>query len=539
MKTMRKKAVFEITDRILNQDFIVGILLFLLALGLRWIRLFDLDLNFDETILRLIAPGTFGDIWNQCKNDNFPPLYPWLVKLWLQLDGGDDWFRFLGAFLGATTAPAAYLLGKEASDAKTGRLLGIACALSVSLIFYSQFVRMFNLQPVLVCLSVYWFIKALKTHQWRFWILTALVNLVGFYCYIFMLILVFSEFIAAILFFKADWKRYYRLVFTHFFFLAGAFVWMIPLLYRISAVETEFWIPKLTLLEIGKVWLHWGTGTDFRDHYYLAAAMNLPFLSGLLAAIFQREKTFGVRNVTTIFFLIIVIIFLISKFGQSFVHIRYFLFILPLYLLLVVHGWMSLKKNTWRILGLISLFLSLGISAIYYYIDYYQMHDYYGFVRPLPYAEKSEGHALSTVAQEIADRLGESEVIIHFSDPYLRVCTFYASLHYHRRSLREYIYSKYEISQYNGRQYLREGEWIRTLDDVTPTPKGIWILTLHPPELLFASSPLKWIKEENLPEELKSRGYRKSEIISKGKVFGIHFILTEDIPADERRTRDD
>jgi 4-amino-4-deoxy-L-arabinose transferase-like glycosyltransferase len=524
---MQRNKISELKDRILNRDIVIVILLFLLALGLRLIRLFDLDLNFDEAVLRLMSPGTFGEIWNQCKNDNFPPLYPWLVKFWLQWNDGDAWFRLLGAFTGALAAPAAYLLGKEASDAKTGRLLGFACALSVTMIFYSQFVRMFNIQPLLVCLSVYWFIKALKTHQWRFWIMTAVANLLGFYSYVFMVILVFSELIAAILFFKNDWNRYLRPLVAHGIFLIGVLLWLFPLLNRISVVEKEFWIPALSLLEIGKVWLRWGTGTDFRDHYIAAVAMNIPFLLGLLVDIFRRNKQLGVSLVTKIFIIVIVIIFLISKFGQSFVHIRYFLFITPLYLLLVVNGWVHIQKKIWSRLGLISLFISLGISAIYYYVDYYQMHDYYGFIRPLPYAEKSEGHALSSVAREIASRLDDGEVIIHYSDPYLRICTYYASLYYHHRSLREYLYSKQEIPLHNGRQYLKEGEWIRALDEVKPKPKGIWILTLHPPEFLFASSPLKWVKEENLPEELKTSGYHKTDIISKGTVYGIHFVPTE------------
>ena len=519
-------------------DIILLGFLFLFALGLRLIRLFDLDLNFDETILLLIAKSSYREIIDICKLDNFAPLYPWLVKSWITISSDAHWHRLLGAILGSLTPPLAFILGRELYDRRLGWLLGIATSLSVPLVFFSQMVRMYNIQPFWVCLSLLAFIKALQTNRWRYWLLIAFANLVGYYMYFFMVFVFFAEFFILCLRFKTHLKRYLRPFVSQLPYFFGVVLWFIPTLGRVTQVEGEFWVPPLSWEGLGGVWLFMGIGSDLRDHYALAFLLNMPFLAGFLLALPVVIRNEKLRIVLIIYGLVIAFFVGVSILGQSFFSNGYLYFLTPLYLIIVIAGWLSMRNRFLRNAGVTLIMTVLFLSLAYYYIDYYYMHDYYGFLRPIPQAEKGEGHNLSGMALDVSERLGDNEVIIHYSDPYLRVCSYYASLYYHSRSLPEHIYSKEEIAQHNGRQYLLPGEWIRSLYDLKPLPKGIWMISLNNTELFFDEAILrgekrpKWVHEENLPLELRQAGFVPVETIKRGKVSAIHYRRETDKPAE-------
>ena len=510
------------------------LILFCLALGLRLIRLFDLDLNFDEVVLLFRSQDSWVDIWNNCKTDNYAPLYPWLIKFWMLFGSGDQWYRLFGALAGSLTPPAAYLLGREIGGRKMAWLVGAATVLSPSLIFYSQFVRMFNVQTALVCLSLAAFFRALRTDSTGSWLLVMVFNLIGFFVYYFMLLLVLAEFLILIYDRRRRWKTYIRPLSAQIPFVVGVLFWLIPAYQRYSQIASAgFWIVPPNFRESVKVWLVLGTGADFRDRYLLAGLANLPFLAGVIAAIALPPRDRQVSRTAFVTLFILGIIGLQSAFGTSFWHSRYVLFLLPLYLLLALSGWLRLGNPLWRRAGISIIFLILVCSLAYYYVDYYKVHEYYAFLRPLPAAEPGEGHALSITDREIAERFQGDEVIIHFSDGVVRVCSYFASLHYHQRQLPEYIYAHEGLSQYNGLQYLRPGEWIASLKDLPSLPGGIWLVTLSFSEGLLSDYPPRWVRDGNLPEEMRSAGYRRLETFQRGNVTVNHFRRLE-ITTDQK-----
>lgn len=522
-----RKLFSDNTKRI---DWLTLICLFLFAVVFRLIRLFDLDLNVDEVSLLLPAKESFKAIWRLCQLDNYTPFYPWLVKVWTMISFDANWFRLLGALIGSMTPPAAYVLGRELfNDRKAAWILGLITVVSVPLIFYSQFVRMFNVQPFWVCLSLIGFIRGIKTNSWRYWIVTAFANLMGFYVYYFMLFVAAGELAILLIHYRLNVSRYLRFLIVHLVFLAGISMWLFPMFSRYGQVQNGFWIPAFAWTDPLKVWLFLGTGADFRDHYLLASILNLPFLLGLILALTLGMKNDAIRISMMIFAMVILAIGFISNLGQSFFHQRYFVFLVPVYLGLVLSGWTSVPKVSVRVFGIGCVMFSMTFALLYYYIDYYEVHGYYGFVRPIPYAEKQEGHSLSRIAADVAERMKDNEVIIHYSTPILGSCSYFASLYYHQRLIPEYIYTKFELPTYMGKNYLKSGEWISSLSSLNPLPQGIWLITLDPLVAKIANEgyethlkPL-WMIEENLLEELDDTGYQVIETLQRGKVAAIHY----------------
>ncbi|RJP80633.1 MAG: hypothetical protein C4524_03230 [Candidatus Zixiibacteriota bacterium] len=496
--------------------------LYVLALGIRLLRLFDLDYTFDEAVLLLLRHQSYAEIWEFCKTDNFPPLFPWIVKAWMSLSSSHQWYRLLAALLGALTAPMAYVVGKELWDRRLGWMLGLACAISMPLVFFSQFVRMFNLQPVLMLVSVYGLLKGLKTDRWGYWLLMSVANLLGFYIYLLWPLLVVAEAIAVFWYREFKWRRMIRPALAHVPFLLGMAAWLIPALTRYSSVREEFWITEMYWYDWFMTLVRMGSGTDFRDTYWLTLLVNAVFLVGLALAVILSRGRRELRALAIIWGLVYLGIMGFSILGNSLLNWRYVLFIQPLFLALVIAGWLAAKSRLRRF-GLIGLAFMMLFSLGYYFFDYYEMHDYYGYMRSYPHAEPGEGHFFSTVTDSVEARLQPGDVIIHYSQTYHRVCTYYTSLVYHNRSLPEYMYFKGEIPGYWGRQYLRPGEQIRSLADLQPPPEGIWMMTLDSLEVMFSDKPRRWVFWENLPLELRQAGYAAVDTLQKGKVAAVYF----------------
>lgn len=507
-----------------RQDYVALGVLFLFAFSLRLIRLFDLDLIFDEAVLLLQARESFAGIWALCKSDNFPPLYSWLIKLWMDLGSGVPWFRLFGALLGSLTAPAAYLLVRELNGRKLAWGTGILCAISAVFLYYSQFVRMYNVQAFLVCLSLYWFIKALKTGHWRYWLLTSLANLLGYYVYVFMLFVFLAELLLLAWYFRLDLKAYLRPFLSHVPFFAGVLLWVVPTLQRYSHVQEAFWTPPLTWQIFRHTMVSFGTFSDFHQLHWLEAALNIPIYLGFILGLGLKPRKSGYIIPGLIVLVVGGIIFSISLGSRSFFHDRYLVYVMPLFLAVMLAGWSKIPQEKIRTVALVLIFLIFAGSMVYYYIDFYYLHIYVGLVRDPGHTQPGEGHGLSLTAAEVAQKIKPEEVIIHYSEPYLRICSYFSALVYHQRALPEYIYSSKEIEQHNGRQYLRPGDWIKSLSDLKSPPQGIWLFTMNLPEEVVAERPPRWVYQENLPLELKDHGYQPDEIITHFKASAIHYV---------------
>lgn len=525
----------EFIDKNSTPDSLILLCLFLVGLGLRLIRLFELDVWFDEVVLLFMVKHPFLVIWELCKTDNFPPLFPWLLKLWNSVFPGENSLRFFSALMGALTPPAAYLLGKELLNRKLGLLLGFSCLISVSLVFHSQMIRMYSLFPLFSCLSFIGFIRGLKTNSWKSWILMAAANVLGFYTFLFMVFLVAWEFIALVWWNRHRIKGIIRPLLTHLPVAVLISAWMAPLYHRYGAVQQSFALMDFSIADLFKLWAFLGTGTYFGDHYWVVFLLNLPFLVGFIASIGSWKRNVFLRLTASSIIGIVGIVALISISGQSIFMKRYFIFLLPVHLALVLAGWLQLKSRFYSAFGVGITLLSLVISALYYYSNFYAVHDRSGYT--LPYAtaesEAADGHALSRVDAYITARISEDEVVIHYSRPTFRILTFFPSLYYNRRLLPEYIFSSYEIPPWNGGQYLLPHERIQSLYDLDPLPSGIWLISLDSTDVFLdahfedrllnvSDRTWKWVLGDNLPRELRETGFTPIETFKKGNVSATH-----------------
>jgi mannosyltransferase len=132
------------------------LLIILLAFGLRLYAIDRQDLWGDEAFSVWLSSQPLPEVVAGGA-DTHPPLYPFLLYLWLHLAGSSPFaVRSLSALIGVLTVPCVYVLGRRAFGQASGTLAGLLAAASPILIYYSQETRMYGLVTLLAAASVYW-----------------------------------------------------------------------------------------------------------------------------------------------------------------------------------------------------------------------------------------------------------------------------------------------------------------------------------------------------------------------------------------------
>lgn len=159
-----RKSVFArllIRQRALLLSFV------LLAFGLRIYRLAGPTLLWDEGWSLGLSSLPWGEINRITALDVHPPLYYYLLKLWLTIGKSEFVMRFLSAVLGTLTVPLAYAAGRPWSGHRTGLLAALYTAAAPALVYYSGMSRMFAACVTFILLAVYGLVTHLADHPSR------------------------------------------------------------------------------------------------------------------------------------------------------------------------------------------------------------------------------------------------------------------------------------------------------------------------------------------------------------------------------------
>jgi|GEM_PF-2305660 len=522
---------YRTQDRNAVKDVVIllGLFLFSLVITLPTIR--RLDVWFDEIAIILQLNLSFAGIWEFNKLENFPPLYSWLLKIWSLISNDPNWLRLLSALLGAAIAPMAYLLGKESHSRKLGLLLGLAIALSLPVTYFSQVVRMYTLYILAVTVSYYAFLRALRTNEWKAWILVAVANTAGFYSFLFSLFVIFSEFLILVWFYRRGWRKYLRPLVTQSPAVMLMLFWVGTLLTRYS-VHQSYISEKADLRSIFNAITYLGTGDSFRLEQLWLVILNFPLMVGFVLGVKSGYKKAPQFALAAIVFISLGIIIVKSFTGSTLIFDRYLLFLLPLYFYLAFYGWLETVRPLWRRLGILWIFLSLVWTQIHYHTHFIGVNDefrYHVFYRS---HVQEDGHSSSRMAAAMKERWKPGEIIIHYSRDVIRSLSFFPSIYYNERALPEYIYSVEEVPIFCGQQYLKPHERLASLKDLDPLPESLWVITWGPPDHLAYNTPVAefirnqaqpWIKKEDLPRELYDTGYRPDDAIGIAGITAVHF----------------
>ena len=160
-------------------ELIALAVILLVGTVLRTRDLMSVSLWFDESFCVKIANFGWGDVWKHVAKDNHPPLYFYMLKLWIACWGNSLFaWRSLSVLLGSTSILGAFLLVRESEAGQpnpayrqranqTALLAALGIALAVFQIEYSQEIRMYVLGSTLTLWSSWWLLRSLQQPRLR------------------------------------------------------------------------------------------------------------------------------------------------------------------------------------------------------------------------------------------------------------------------------------------------------------------------------------------------------------------------------------
>jgi uncharacterized membrane protein len=141
----------------------------LAALGLRLFHLPERVLWFDEANSLLIARASPAGIIDAVRDDTHSPFYYLVLHYWQFIAGGEAGARLLSALAGVATVAVAYSIGSALAGRGAGLLAGSFLAMCPLHVWYSQEIRMYALQTLLVALSFLFMVWALRQQRITLW----------------------------------------------------------------------------------------------------------------------------------------------------------------------------------------------------------------------------------------------------------------------------------------------------------------------------------------------------------------------------------
>ncbi len=150
------------------------ILFSIIALGslLRIVNISKRDFWYDEAFTGITIRDNFSGMMKIITNDVHPPLYYILVKYFSALWNYNAFgIRLFSAIFGVLCLVAIYFFALELFDKKTALWTSFLSAIGPFAIQYSQEARMYTMYCFFIILSSYFFLRALKTKEYKFYLL--------------------------------------------------------------------------------------------------------------------------------------------------------------------------------------------------------------------------------------------------------------------------------------------------------------------------------------------------------------------------------
>lgn len=137
---------------------------------------------FDESFSLHYASMPFADMARLIVYDVHPPLYLFLLHVWLKIFGQTlDMARLFSVLLGTLAIPVIYRMGKDLFDRHAGLVAAALTAWSPILLFHAGEARMYPLLLLLTALAMWAFLRVLgnadKKSLWIWGILSGLMLL--------------------------------------------------------------------------------------------------------------------------------------------------------------------------------------------------------------------------------------------------------------------------------------------------------------------------------------------------------------------------
>src|SRR5947209_15218839 len=166
-----------------------------IAAALRFATLHIQSYDYDELqTVRLLRMHFGSMLTGVARDESTPPLYYILAWVWSRVFGtGEAGLRALSALFGTATVAVVYAVAKDLASRGAALLAALLCALSPWFVYYSQEARAYALVALLVSISFWCFVRALRAAAPRTLVAWALASGLTICAHYFALFVVVPE----------------------------------------------------------------------------------------------------------------------------------------------------------------------------------------------------------------------------------------------------------------------------------------------------------------------------------------------------------
>jgi uncharacterized membrane protein len=308
----------------------------------------------DEAFSYVLAKKSLFDITYFTAHDFNPPLYYYLLHIWMKIFGHSEIaLRSLSLLFFVGSVYVAYLFIKDFVTKNPQRIFiyTLFFALNPSLLYFAFEARMYSMAAFLSIVSYYFFLKKdIKKYM--------IISLFGLFTHYYFIFVLLSQILYSLItkdpFIKNNVKRLWPLI---------IFVpWIVYCFPTLISKTGSFWMEKMKLYDISVL-----PATLFTSHemYYNYYTVGLPLLAFMFSIFIIISFIFLHKKPTYLFlfcwtFPFYFLIALISVIKPIFVA-RYLLFATAGFSLFIVYGIEHMKQR-----GRIALMVLLFLVTIHY-----------------------------------------------------------------------------------------------------------------------------------------------------------------------------
>ncbi len=346
---------------------------------------------FDEVYSWKLSQKTAVEIIEDTSGDIHPPLFYIVLKYWTGLFSDSILsMRLLSVLLGMLSLIFVYKISRLVFKTdKSVIFVLLLYAVSPVNIFYSQEIRMLNLNLFLTLGSVYYFLKSMDENSVKNLVWFVLFSFAAVYTHYFSLLILFTAFVILILkiFSKQNTFRELRGKFTAIIIVNVLYIPWYPVFFS-QVSKGQPWRTVNSIQDTGHNFLNYFKDNFLSVYYefepihiqYLSSFVSYFILAYLMYCLFRflnsEENILSDFNYIILFFYLPLTIALIISFKQNIILSRYLSIIIPYLLMTIIFFSDILFKRKIQILLFIFLFCVSSTGVYINYINDFKNNDY-------------------------------------------------------------------------------------------------------------------------------------------------------------------
>ncbi len=351
-------------------DLVIVLVAMLLAAVVGGFRLGAPSLWFDETFSIIVADGDLTELFRMAaETEASGALYYWLLGWWLHLGLGEAALRSLSLLIAIASIPIFHALARRLVDVLAARVATLLLALNVMFLTYARELRGYSLVLLLVLVSTYALVRALREEQTRWWAVWAVAGALSAYAHLFGVLVVGAHLVtlALVLRDRAQWRRLG--IWTGV--LAVLLAPMAAFILANSGAQVD-WIPALGIGSFA--WLARelagapGEGVAYTAFALPAVAfVVLGFVRAARVWQANRDSQEAQSQLLVVSWLVTPIIaaVVISAVVQPLFVPRYFIVVLPAFILLMASGMTALRNRAGAVPLAAAIVILIGVPAVW------------------------------------------------------------------------------------------------------------------------------------------------------------------------------